>query len=93
MKPYITFTLEFESRVRESTLQRYLLGICPFDHLPRKIRKEKGKYTYDIQVFFQDIEFLEAVYQQLEKQSKEMEIQLNEFTGGKVTKIDIGVVT
>ncbi len=92
MKPYITFTIEFESHVGKSTLQRYLLRICPFDHLPRKIRKKKGKNAYDIQVFFPDVEFLEMIYQQLEKQSKEMEIQLNECTCGTVAKIEIGVV-
>ena len=48
---------------------------------------------YDIQVFFPDVEFLELVYDKLEKQSKEMEIQLNEGTCGNVAKIEIGVVT
>ncbi|MHA1207500.1 MAG: hypothetical protein ACTSQ9_07825 [Candidatus Hodarchaeales archaeon] len=94
MKPYITFTIEFESHVGKSTLQRYLLKICPFDHLPRKIRENKGKNVYDIQVFFPDVEYLEAVHHKLEKQSKDMEIQLNStFMYGKVTKIEIGVVT
>ncbi len=93
MKPYITFTLEFEFRVGKNTLQQYLLRICPFDHLPRKIRKKKGKNAFDIQIFFPDVEFLEVVYQQLEKQSKDMGKQLNEVTRGMVTKIEIGVVT
>jgi len=93
MKPYITFTLVFEYYVGKSALQQSLLRICPFDHLPRKIRKKKGKNLYNIQVFFPDVEFLELVYDKLEKQSKEMEIQLNEGTCGNVAKIEIGVVT
>jgi len=77
MKPYITFTVEFKSRVKLSTLQRNLLNICPFDHLERKITKIKREIIYDIQVFFPDVEFLESVHQNLEKQSKNMENQLN----------------
>ena len=70
-----------------------MLNICPFDHLPRKIKKTKGNYVYDIQVFFQDVEFLESVHQHLEKQAEEMERLLNTSTCGKVTNVDIGVVT
>ncbi len=96
MKPYITFTLEFEYRVGKRTLLQSLLGICPFDHLPRKIRKirqKDGKNKFEIQVFFQEVEYLEEVYHQLEIKSKDMEIQLNSLTCGKVKKIEIGVVT
>ncbi|MCK4848511.1 MAG: hypothetical protein KAT16_05785 [Candidatus Heimdallarchaeota archaeon] len=93
MKPYITFTLEFESHVGKNTLQRDLMTICPFDHLPRKIRKIEGKNAYDIQIFFQDVEYLESVHHRLEKKSKDLEKQLNNtFSCGKVTKIEIGVV-
>ncbi|MHA2031277.1 MAG: hypothetical protein ACXAB2_12385 [Candidatus Hodarchaeales archaeon] len=96
MKPYITFTLEFKNRVSLNSLQQTLLGICPFDHLQRNIKKIKGKTAYDVQVFLPDVEFLEEIHSQLEKQSKAMELQLNErFTleDGKVTNIEIGVVT
>jgi hypothetical protein len=68
------------------------MEICPFDHLPRKIGKIKGSHGYNIQVFLPDIEYLEVVHKQLEKQSKDMEDQLNRtFSCGKVTKIEIGV--
>ncbi|PWI47228.1 hypothetical protein CEE45_12595 [Candidatus Heimdallarchaeota archaeon B3_Heim] len=93
MKPYITFTLEFKSREKKSSLLQSLMRICPFDHLPREIKRIKGKNAFTIQVFFQDVEYLEAVYQQLEKQSKDMKEQLTASTYGKVTKIEIGVVT
>ncbi|MHA2388222.1 MAG: hypothetical protein ACXACW_05820 [Candidatus Hodarchaeales archaeon] len=95
MKPYITFTLDFEYRERKSTLLQSLLSICPFDHLPREIRtirKDDGKNTFEIQVFFQEVEYHEVIYQHLEKQSKEMEQQLNRVTEGKVSNIEIGVV-
>jgi hypothetical protein len=58
--------------------------------------KIKGKFAYDVQVFLPDVEFLEEVHSQLEKQSKDMELQLNErltYEDGKVTKIEIGVDT
>ncbi len=92
MKPFITFTVEFKSRVSLNSLQQNMLNICPFDHLPRKITKIKKGYIYDIQVFFPDVEFLESVHQHLEKQSKEMENKLNRSTCGKVTNIEIGVM-
>jgi hypothetical protein len=69
------------------------MGICPFDHLAREISEIKGENAFSIQVFFQDVDYLEVVYQQLEKQSKDMEKQLNSATCGKVTKIEIGIVT
>ncbi len=96
MKPYITFTLDFEHRVGRTILLQSLMSICPFDHLPRKIkkiRKKTGGTSYEIQVFFQDVEYLEVVYQQLETKSQEMEQLLNTMTSGKVSKVDIGVVS
>ena len=96
MKPYVTFTLEFKSRIRERTLKQDLMSICPFDHLPRKIDKIKGKEGYRIQVFLPDVEYLEVVHDQLEKKSKDMEKQLNvlfSYTEGIVTEVEIGVVS
>ncbi len=95
MKPYITFTLDFDHRVGKSTLMQYLMGICPFDHLSRnieKIRKEGGTSSFEIQVFFQNVEYLEAIYQQLQKKSIEMEELLNSKTNGTVSNVEIGVV-
>jgi hypothetical protein len=70
-----------------------MLNICPFDHLPREITKINRGSSYDIQVFFPDVEFLESVHKHLEQQSKEMENKLNRSTCGKVTNIEIGVKT
>ena len=95
MKPFITFTLDFENRVGKSSLLQSLMRICPFDHLPRKIRKipkKSGNHSFEIQVFFQEVEYLEAIYPELEKKSKDMEKQLNLGTCGKVSRIEIGVV-
>ena len=91
MKPYITFTVEFTSYVKLSTLQQTMLNICPFDHLPRKITKIKRGYTYDIQVFFPEVDFLESVHSHLEIQAKDMENKLTQSTCGKVTNVEIGV--
>ena len=94
MKPFITFTVEFKSRVSLNSLQQNMLNICPFDHLPRKITIIKKGYIYDIQVFFPDVEFLESVHSHLEIESKDMEDKLNNsYLCGKVTKIVIGVET
>jgi hypothetical protein len=38
------------------------------------------------------VEFLELVYEKLEKKSKEMKRQLIEATDGKVSNIEIGVI-
>lgn len=96
MKPYIKFTVELNSRVPKSTIRQLLLTICPFDHLYNEVRR-KNHSSYDIQVFFQESEYLETSHQMLEKKAKKMaeklDSQLPQVGKGKVIKIKIGVIS
>jgi len=93
MKPYITFTLDFKQHISKDSLLQSLLSICPFDHLPREIRKIRDTKSFEIQVFFSEVEYLELIYGHLEKKSVEMVQLLNNGTCGKVSNVEIGIVS